>query len=82
MEHHPLRLPFAIFKVLADPLQDRGEGALVAGVDLLEILVELEHALVLRIDGIIGQMHEQIRQVLLAGCLVCLCAESGEAFLE
>ena len=82
LQHHPFRLPFAVFKVLTDPLQDRGEGALVAGVDLLEILIELEDALVLRIDGIVGQMHEQIRQVLLAWRLVGLCAESGEAFLE
>ena len=53
LKHHPIFLPLTIFKVLTDPLKNRGESSLVPRIHLIQVFIKLKHALVLRIDRVI-----------------------------
>jgi len=65
----------AAVALLVEAAQDGGEGALVAAVHVLLGLVELELG-VRFVDRVVGQVHEQIAQVLLLGRAVgCVEAE-------
>ena len=72
----------SVLEGVADVVKDGRVRAFVALARVFEIFVEFEHALVFAVDSVVGQMHEQIIEVFLAGLFVIDCAESSQAFVE
>ena len=73
---------FAILHILLYPFESRLESSFVALVRLLKILVELKNTLILRIDGVVGQVHIQISKVLRSRILIFICSKTCQALFE
>lgn len=80
--HHLVALLLAVIVIVNDVVENRGKCALMALIGIIDALVELKLSLILRVDGVVGEMHEHVLEVVLVRLLVGICRETCHALAE